>query len=36
MLHGLDFRKIVLLSVLIFKYSNTSNSLLFQYQGFIL
>jgi len=33
MLHGFNFSKFVLLSTLIFTYSNTSNSQLLQYQG---
>jgi len=33
MLHGFNFSKVVLLSTLIFAYSNASNSKLLQYQG---
>jgi len=36
MLRGFDFTKIVLLSVLIFTYSNASNSQVCQCQGLIL
>jgi len=36
MLYGLNFAKLVLLSILIFTYSNASNSQLLQYQGHIL
>jgi len=33
MLHGFNFSKLVLLSTLIFAYSNASNSQLLHYQG---
>jgi len=36
MLYGFNFSKLVLMSTLIFTYSNASNSQLFQYQGPIL
>jgi len=36
MLHGFNFSKLVLMSTLIFTYSNSSNSQLLQYQGPIL
>jgi len=36
MLHGFNFSKLVLLSTLIFTYSNASNSQLLQHQGPIL
>jgi len=36
LIHGFNFTKLVLLSTLIFTYSNASNSHLFQYQGPIL
>jgi len=36
MLYGFNFTKLVLLSVLIFTYSNASNSQFLQYQGLTL
>jgi len=33
MLYGFNFTKLVFLSILIFTYSNASNSQLLQYQG---
>jgi len=36
MLHGFGFTKLVLLSTLIFTYSNASDSQLLQYQGLML
>jgi len=36
MLHGFNFSKLVLLSTLIFTYTNASNSQLLHYQGLTL
>jgi len=36
MLHGFNFTKLVLLSILIVTYSNANNSQLFQYRGHML
>jgi len=36
MLNGFNFSKVVLLSTLIFTYSNTNNSQLLHYQGLLL